>query len=58
MPQTDTMAFNWKPTGIPENQGFSHSLTQTATLGHKDANGSGGWDRTNDLVINSHPLCR
>lgn len=21
-------------------------------------NGSGGWDRTNDLVINSHPLCR
>jgi hypothetical protein len=20
--------------------------------------GSGGWDRTNDLVINSHPLCR
>jgi hypothetical protein len=22
------------------------------------SNGSGGWDRTNDLVINSHPLCR
>ena len=20
--------------------------------------GSGGWDRTNDLVVNSHPLCR
>ena|GEM_PF-6459963 len=22
------------------------------------SNGSGGWDRTNDLVINSHPLFR
>jgi hypothetical protein len=21
-------------------------------------NGSGAWDRTKDLVINSHPLCR
>ena len=28
----------------------------TEDQGLKD--GSGGWDRTNDLVINSHPLCR
>lgn len=56
--QADTMELQWKPTEGLENQGFSYSLTQCATLGHKGANGSGGWDRTNDLVINSHPLCR
>ena len=52
------MVLEWKPTEGAENQGFSHSLTHGATLWHKDQNGSGGWDRTNDLVINSHPLCR
>jgi len=57
-PQADTMALDWKPTESPENQGFSYSLTHGATLGHEGENGSGGWDRTNDLVINSHPLCR
>jgi integrase len=56
--QADTVTLEWKPTESPENKGFSYSLTQSATHGHKNANGSGGWDRTNDLVINSHPLCR
>ncbi len=51
----DTMALEWKPTECPENQelGFSDFLTHSATLGHKEEDGSGGWDRTNDLVINS-----
>jgi hypothetical protein len=53
-PQADTMALEWKPTESLENQGFSYSLTQDATHGHKGENGSGGWDRTNDLVINSN----
>ena len=58
MPQADTMALEWKPTEGLENQGFRYSLTHCATLGHNSKNGSGGWDRTNDLVVNSHPLCR
>jgi len=57
-PPADTMALRWKPTEALENQGFSYSLTLNATIGHKGENGSGGWDRTNDLVVNSHPLCR
>ena len=27
-------------------------------LPNLEETGSGGWDRTNDLVVNSHPLCR
>ncbi len=57
-PQADTVALAWKPTEAPENEGFSYVPARGATLGHEGENGSGGWDRTNDLVINSHPLCR
>ena len=53
-PQADTMAIAWNPTEAPENQGFKYSLKQGVTLGHKGENGSGGWDRTKDLVINSN----
>ena len=49
-PQTDTVALEWKPTGSPENQGFRYSLTHGATLCYNGPNGSGGWDRTNDLL--------
>ena len=27
-------------------------------VAESEETGSGGWDRTNDLVVNSHPLCR
>ena len=58
MPQADTIALEWKPTEAPENQGFSYTVTHGASHGHEVKNGSGAWDRTKDLVINSHPLCR
>lgn len=57
-PQHDPMTFKLNPTGSPEIQGFSHSVSQSATVWHEVENGSGAWDRTTDLVINSHPLCR
>jgi integrase len=56
--QADTLAVSTEPTETLENQGFSYDLTPSATPRNKCENGSGGWDRTNDLVINSHPLCR
>jgi integrase len=33
-----------------ENEAFSYALTLSDTRGHNEENGSGGWDRTNDLV--------
>ena len=57
-PQADTVGADWKPTESAELQAFSHALTLSATFSDNWQNGSGGWDRTNDLVINSHPLFR
>jgi hypothetical protein len=52
-PQADTMAILWDYTIPAENQRISHTLTQSDTSPENTGNGSGGWDRTNDLVINS-----
>ncbi len=36
----------------------SRDLTQNDSSSHFSGNGSCGWIRTNDLVVNSHPLYR
>ena len=40
------------------NQGLNHDVSQSDTVCLEDGNGSCAWDRTKDLVINSHPLYR
>ena len=40
------------------NQGFRPVESSSDTVGHGKENGSCGWVRTNDLVVNSHPLYR
>ncbi len=40
------------------NQGLSHVVSHSDTVCSEDGNGSCTWDRTKDLVINSHPLYR
>ncbi len=40
------------------NQGLSRAVTRSDTVCHEVENGSCAWDRTKDLVINSHPLYR
>ena len=40
------------------NQGLSHDVSQSDTVSRNVGNGSCTWDRTKDLVINSHPLYR
>jgi hypothetical protein len=57
-PRTDTLFTYDLLSATLQNKGFFHILTQGAKPRHKGENGSGGWDRTNDLVINSHPLFR
>ena len=41
-----------------ENKEESRDLTQDDPKGHLYGGGSCGWIRTNDLVVNSHPLYR
>ena len=41
-----------------QTKGFGLGLTHSETWCINSLNGSGGRDRTYDLVINSHPLCR
>lgn len=40
------------------NQGLNHDVSQSDTVCLNEGNGSCAWDRTKDLVINSHPLYR
>ena len=42
----------------PESEEESRDLTQDDPKGHLYGGGSCGWIRTNDLVVNSHPLYR
>tara|TARA_B100001939_G_scaffold261348_1_gene228402 strand:+ start:701 stop:1015 length:315 start_codon:yes stop_codon:yes gene_type:complete len=41
-----------------ESEEESRDLTQDDPKGHLYGGGSCGWIRTNDLVVNSHPLYR
>ena len=41
-----------------EREEKSRELTQDDPKGHLHGGGSCGWIRTNDLVVNSHPLYR
>ena len=41
-----------------EREEKSRDLTQDDPKGHLNGGGSCGWIRTNDLVVNSHPLYR
>ena len=41
-----------------EREEKSRDLTQDDLKGHLYGGGSCGWIRTNDLVVNSHPLYR
>ena len=41
-----------------EREEKSRDLTQDDPKGHLYGGGSCGWIRTNDLVVNSHPLYR
>ena len=41
-----------------ESEEKSRDLTQDDLKGHLYGGGSCGWIRTNDLVVNSHPLYR
>jgi integrase len=56
--RNDTTQQPMQLVDCPANEAFRYALTFGDTIGHNVKNGSGGWDRTNDLVINSHPLCR
>ncbi len=42
-------------TSVPGLASKNRKAQQVNLLGFSD---SGGWDRTNDLMINSHPLFR
>ena len=41
-----------------DSEAGSRDLTQNDSSSHFSGNGSCGWIRTNDLVVNSHPLYR
>ena len=41
-----------------DSEAESRDLTQNDSSSHFSGNGSCGWIRTNDLVVNSHPLYR
>jgi len=41
-----------------QGEGISHAEAQSVAPSHNSQNGSSGWIRTNDLVVNSHPLYR
>lgn len=56
--QADTNGHKGPSTELIENQGICPELAQTGASGHKLEKSSSGWDRTNDLVVNSHPLYR
>jgi len=53
---TDTNQADTKKPLI--NQGLSRDVSQSDTVCREVGNGSCAWDRTKDLVINSHPLYR
>jgi len=56
MSDTETKQGDTKKPFI--NKGFSRGLSSSDTVCQDGMNGSCAWDRTKDLVINSHPLYR
>jgi hypothetical protein len=56
--RTDADNEDQKKMKPPETKGESRDLAHAGAQGPSNENGSGSWIRTNDLVINSHPLYR
>ena len=56
--EADSQDLRKKLSKESESEEESRDLTQDDSNGHFPDGGSCGWIRTNDLVVNSHPLYR